>query len=874
MLERRFYIGEGHVLLGENPTPRPARMLLGKPTRCVGRKRELTAIRATFEECVEESEPRVMLITGTPGAGKSRLGHEAIELLRRDHPDMLVASAYGDSMRTGSPLAMLGQLLGDAVGVEPDDSVTDTRDKVGRHLAELLAAQTATPVGQPTGPKEIALLVASLTELVRDPFATQEHWQLRDARGDGRLISDQMLLAFQDWLAALHGPVFLFLDDLQWSDEPTVRFINAALRGLEGRPIMVLALARPEIDRVFPDLWAARQLDRIALRPLSKSACANIAQQAVASQLSEPTLTRLIERSGGNPFYLEELLRSAVAGHIAELPDTVLAMVGARLRSLPASERRVLRAASVFGRRFWLGGITALLGDPPGVIEVILGRLIDREMVTAERRSRFADESEYSFVHYLTCQAAYATLPPEDRQSAHRNAGLWLEAAGETAAITLAEHFHQGQDSGRAVKWLHLAADQALAASAMTAAIEYAERAMACGASGPTLGAVRAIQAEAHNWSQEFALAAQRSRQAMALLVRGSGQWAHSAHQLAWACGVHGPARGARGCGPRAHGVRPRRARRALCGGAHRLRCPPGQHEPDGALLFAPRRGAESRSRRYRQSLRIGLHVRCRRHHGLPPRRPRHGCSLDGAGCRALESAQERSPGQPGPAQYRSHSVSAGSVRSSCHGPCGRESMALAASICRPMSVRRPTSWLSSWCIRAVPKRGLALLRAPTHVAHDTFTELQQGVLLTRIWLHLERFREALQESAKAEALANELEFPSDAATALALRARALIALCRGDEALEAATQSMNILAELGGTSSDEALWRLAHAEALAACGKSDEAKDAIAVARQRLLARADKIEDPQWRDRFLRNVTENRLTLDAADEWSADPPH
>src|SRR5262249_18889261 len=143
---------------------------------------------------------------------------------------------------------------------------------------------------------------------------------------------------------------------------PTVRLVDAALRHLRDRPLLVFAVGRPEVKRVFPGLWSDRAFQELRVGELGKRACENLARRTLGAAASADTIARLVERSGGNPFYLEELIRATVAGKGTEgLPGTVLAMVQARLEELNPAERRVLRAASVFGEAFWPAGVGALL---------------------------------------------------------------------------------------------------------------------------------------------------------------------------------------------------------------------------------------------------------------------------------------------------------------------------------------------------------------------------------------------------------------------------------------------------------------------------------------------------------------------------------
>src|SRR5262249_40225947 len=156
-------------------------------------------------------------------------------------------------------------------------------------------------------------------------------------------------------------PVLLVLEDLHWGDALTVKLVDTALRKLKTSALMVLALARPEVSELYPRLWPdAAQV--VMLRPLGKKAAQRLGAQVLGEQVSRETVARIVEQSEGNALLLEELIRAVAEGRGDGAPDTVLALLQARIGRLETGARRVLRAASVFGATCWQGGIRALLG--------------------------------------------------------------------------------------------------------------------------------------------------------------------------------------------------------------------------------------------------------------------------------------------------------------------------------------------------------------------------------------------------------------------------------------------------------------------------------------------------------------------------------
>ncbi len=359
LLDGRFEVvsgARGLELLGEQEPAEGVRTLLGKPTACVGRDREIGALAELFRACVEGPTSEAALVTASPGVGKSRVGHELVRLLRQRHTPLEVWVGYGDALRAGSAFALIGQALAGAAGVVDGEPLDARRAKlsarVARHVPE----------------RSVGRVTEFLGEIVGIPFPDDESPVLRAARQDAMIMNEHLEQAFRDFLRAETEaqPVLLVLENLHWGDLPTVRFVDTALRELKDRPFMVLALGRPEVHDTFPHLWNERGLTEIRLRELSDRASEKLVRQALGGGVGADTVSRIVALADGNAFYLEELIRAVTEGRGAELPPTVLAMVSARLEGLEGEARRVLRAASVFGEVFWRGGTAALLGGALG----------------------------------------------------------------------------------------------------------------------------------------------------------------------------------------------------------------------------------------------------------------------------------------------------------------------------------------------------------------------------------------------------------------------------------------------------------------------------------------------------------------------------
>jgi hypothetical protein len=523
----RFVVGaeDANLTLVAERAPDEARRLLGRETPMVGRERELSTIRALFAECVSEPVARAVVVTGPAGIGKSRLEHEVLRALESDAPEVWIAR--GEPLGSGSAFAMLGGALRRAAGIEsldaPSVKQAKLRARVGRHVE----------------PAHVARVVEFLGEIVGAELAPSV--QLAAARANAELMAQQVRRAFEDLCAAEAAarPLVLVLDDLHWGDLPTVRLVEAALRHCAERPLFVLALARPEVEDVFPKLWHARGAQEIRLAELPRRASERLARHVLGDDADADVIARVVERSAGNAFFLEELLRGAASGDRSS-PATVLAMLHARLEGLESDARRVLRAASVFGQTFSQGGVAALLAGDADLAARWLAELERRELVTAARESRSSLATALSFRHALVREAAYAMLTDEDRALGHRLAADWLEAAACDDALVLAEHRERAGDGLGAAIWYLRAAEHALDGDDLEGARARAARGLRCGAGG-----ARALLGELHGVDAEAAqlLGAQREavtagRAALALLEPVSTSWGRAASTLAAALGA------------------------------------------------------------------------------------------------------------------------------------------------------------------------------------------------------------------------------------------------------------------------------------------------------------------------------------------------
>lgn len=379
----------------------------------VGREDELAQLQRSFLRAARDSSVQLLTVIGEPGLGKSRLVQAFAEwVAARAEPVVWRQGrtpAFG-----GSTYAALAALVRTHAGI----GVDDPEDTVRTRLAEAAAARVE---GTDLAGRE-TWLAERLAPLVGLPGPEATPEELSSAWG-------AFLAGF-----ALDAPAVLVFEDVHWAEPPLLDFLADFLQQTSGLPLLVLVTARPELlDRV--PSWGAghRNATTLALAPLAGSDLAALLREMSADDpLPDELAVAVLSQSGGNPLYAREFLSlyRSRGGDVdaAALPDSVRAMVAARLDALAGHAKRVLQTAAVIGHTFWSGGVEALWDEPSVEVEPELRDLAGRELVRRSHRSRIAGEAEFAFAHALTADVALASLTRADRARLFRAAAEWHAA--------------------------------------------------------------------------------------------------------------------------------------------------------------------------------------------------------------------------------------------------------------------------------------------------------------------------------------------------------------------------------------------------------------------------------------------------------------
>jgi tetratricopeptide (TPR) repeat protein len=485
----------------------------------VGRDREVQTLFGALEGAIAARVAQLVIVTGPPGLGKSRILRELYERARTHASGPAILDARAEELRRHTPFAALGALVRRGFGISESAQPAEQR----RTLAAAVGASAS-----PDDARRITDFLGIAAGLQPEEGSVEIAAALRDPQ----LMDDQIERATLDALSALSqraGGLVVLLDDAHWADVATLKLLARALRRLVDRPLFVAAFARPELDESAPHALREAASQRIQLGGLPRRAAERLVLDAIGDRASAATIERIVVHGDGNPLFLQELCAAHLEGRAsAEVPPNVLASVEARLLRLEPPARKIMRAASVFGEAFWQGGLAALLGDDEIESRRLgdwLVHLVDRGLFVPRRATRFAGQPELVFRHPLLREAAYAMLTPEDRTEGHKRAAAWLGAIGERDPAVLAEHSRAAGDAAEAARRFAEAAQLCFVRNDLVRTVAHAESAFASGLDGADRGRLLVILCEAHFWLGELDRGVERGREAVALLAPETQPW-------------------------------------------------------------------------------------------------------------------------------------------------------------------------------------------------------------------------------------------------------------------------------------------------------------------------------------------------------------
>jgi class 3 adenylate cyclase/predicted transcriptional regulator len=473
----------------------------------VGRMRELGALLERFAFARAGGSPQLVVLTGPPGIGKSRLLVEFARVAEAGVDPAVFrhgrSLAYNDGMRA----------LSEIVETEAGILETDSADEAERKLEWAVFNAIDDPA-----------TAVWVNRHLRRLLGTSAEGQL--GAGD----REEMLVAWRHYLygRAQREPLVLAMEDLHWADDILLDFLESVVDPevavKAGQvPLVLVAAARPELLERRPSWLRGRPgITVVPVDPLSQADTARLVSALLSHHgldlgAGAPTASpdpALLARIGGNPLFAEEYVRMlrdrggtvtlddpgqllVEGGRVAvvsapgraaappPMPTTVHAIIAARLDALPPDEKALIHDAAVIGHVGWVGALAKVGGGEPDAdretVETLLTRLERKDFLVRSERSRVAGETEYRFQHLLVRDVAYGQILRAERAAKHQRAAAWIEAivsdrAAEHAEL-LAHHYHQAYQLYRAAG----VEVEGLAAKAMRASRDAGDRVAALG---------------------------------------------------------------------------------------------------------------------------------------------------------------------------------------------------------------------------------------------------------------------------------------------------------------------------------------------------------------------------------------------------------
>ncbi len=438
----------------------------GLSSPVVGRDAEAATLRLALAE-LQRGRGQIVFLLGEAGLGKSRLKIELRETLP-EGVRWLEGRCQAYTQTTS--YAPVIQLLRTALGLGKSDAQAVARTRLRAGLRSLVGDRY----------EEVQPTVAHLLGI---QIEARQH---AEQQPDPQTLKSQLILALRALLESLtaRDPAILAIEDIHWADAATIELLVLLTELTDHLPLMILVTSRPDPEGSAWDLRFHAQrnfphrLVEISLAALRPEDTAQLVRNLLhVAELPEDLKGRIMERAEGNPFFLEEILRSLIDDGVLQregnrwisgrrlerlaMPDTLRGVIAARIDRLPQDVKATLQHAAVVGR-FFTRRVLAVLAEPHQDLDRAIAHLLRVELIREFAR---LPEPEYIFKHALTHEASYASILAERRRVLHERVAAHLEGivgerSGEHAAV-LADHWLRAERLEEALIWTLRAADRA-----------------------------------------------------------------------------------------------------------------------------------------------------------------------------------------------------------------------------------------------------------------------------------------------------------------------------------------------------------------------------------------------------------------------------
>jgi predicted ATPase/class 3 adenylate cyclase len=397
----------------------------------VGRDRELRLVKEVFHASTEDRRAHLVQVTGIAGIGKSRLAWEFFKYMDGLQSGYLWhrgrCLAYGQ----GVTYFALGEMIRGRAGIleaeDRESALTKLQATVDEYVPDAEDRRFVFP--------RLAHLIGLEERTAPDKQDLFAAWRLFFERLAGQ------------------NPVLMVFEDMQWADPSLIEFLSYLMEWSRAFPLFVMSLVRPDSPAAGVAA-TTRNATLIHLEPLSPVAMDKLLTGLVPG-LPKPLAERIRGRAEGIPLYAVETVRMLLdrgllveegpsyrpAGEIdtLEVPDTLHALIAARLDGMSAEERQLAQDASVLGKTFSPQGLAAISGREENDLQPILTSLVVKEVLSVQADPRSPERGQYGFLQDLVRTVAYETISKRERRAKHLAAATYLEGAWSAEAEEIVE---------------------------------------------------------------------------------------------------------------------------------------------------------------------------------------------------------------------------------------------------------------------------------------------------------------------------------------------------------------------------------------------------------------------------------------------------
>jgi len=470
-----------------------ARGIEGVETKMIGREPELKILQDALTLTMEDGETQVVTVVGEAGVGKSRLLYEFFAWVQLMAETVWFFEARATQPSMLQPYSLTRDLFSFRFGILDNDPLSVVHEKFEEGIAGFLNGDSnhiAPMIGQLVG------FDFSGSTIVQPKLEDPESFH-REALG---YLGEFFLTATKT------NPVLIQVEDIHWADERSLDLLNGLARENTEIPLFIIYMARPGLYDRRPSWGEGQEFHaRLTLNALSRLDSRRLVREMLKRVDKVPTDLRnlIIDRAEGNPFYMEELIKTLIDDGVIikgddewtiemerlnpdRVPGTLVGVLQSRLDSFPAGQRTLMQRASVIGRIFWESALAHLSeneGTTAGAVASMLNDLRRREMVFKREESAFEGTAEYGFRHAILRDVVYDTIVPRQRREYHKQVAEWLIEAGRDRLdeynLLIAEHFERAEERVLASEYTAKAAGVAAVRGTIDESIEVATRALA-----------------------------------------------------------------------------------------------------------------------------------------------------------------------------------------------------------------------------------------------------------------------------------------------------------------------------------------------------------------------------------------------------------